>query len=103
MKDHLDSLFIKYNTPSFIDNDPVQFPRRYSEKNDIEIVSFLTATIAWGKRSMILNSANKMLDIMGKSPYDFVMSDGFKNLEPDKCVHRTFFKRYFIHGRCFYV
>ena len=97
MKDYLDSLFIKYNTPDFIDNDPVQFPRRYSEKNDIEIVSFLTATIAWGKRSMILNSANKMLNIMGKSPYDFVMSDGFRNLEADKCVHRTFFNRDFIY------
>ena len=97
MKDYLDSLFIKYNTPSFIDNDPVQFPRRYSEKNDIEIVSFLTATIAWGKRSMILNSANKMLNIMGKSPYDFIMSEGFKDLDPDKCVHRTFFNRDFVY------
>lgn len=97
MKDYLDSLYIKYNTPEFIKNDPVQFPRRYSEKNDIEIVAFLTATIAWGKRSMIINSANKMLNIMGKSPYDFVMSDGFKNLEADKCLHRTFFNRDFIY------
>ena len=97
MKDYLDSLLIKYNTPDFVENDPVQFPRRYSEKNDIEIVAFLTATIAWGKRSMILNSANKMLNTMGKSPYDFIMSDGFKNLDPDKCVHRTFFNRDFIY------
>ena len=81
MKDYLDSLLIKYNTPDFIENDPVQFPHRYSEKNDIEIVAFLTATIAWGKRSMILNSANKMLNIMGKSPYDFIMSEGFKDLD----------------------
>ena len=97
MKDYLDSLLVKYNTPDFIENDPVQFPRRYSEKNDIEIVAFLTATIAWGKRSMILNSANKMLNIMGKSPYDFIMSDGFKDLDPDKCVHRTFFNRDFAY------
>lgn len=97
MKDYLDSLAIKYNTLDFIENDPVQFPRRYSERQDIEIVSFLIATIAWGKRAMILNSANKLLNVMGKSPYDFIMSDGFKNLDPDKCVHRTFFNRDFIY------
>lgn len=101
MKDILDKLVLKYNTPEFIENDPVQFPRRYSEKKDIEIVSFLIATIAWGKRSMILNSANKLLNAMGKSPYDFVMSEGWKNMEPDKCVHRTFFNRdlvYYCNG-----
>ena len=101
MKDILDKLVLKYNTPEFIENDPVQFPRRYSEKKDIEIVSFLIATIAWGKRSMILNSANKLLNAMGKSPFDFVMSEGWKNMEPDKCVHRTFFNRdlvYYCNG-----
>ena len=97
MKAYLDELVIKYNTPEFIENDPVQFPHRYSEKNDIEIVAFLIATIAWGKRSMILNSANRLLDAMGKSPYDFVMSEGWRNLEPDKCVHRTFFNRDLIY------
>ena len=97
MKAYLDELVIKYNTPEFIENDPVQFPHRYSEKNDIEIVAFLIATIAWGKRSMILNSANKLLNTMGKSPYDFVMSEGWRNLEPDKCVHRTFFNRDLIY------
>lgn len=97
MKAYLDELVIKYNIPEFIDNDPVQFPHRYSEKNDIEIVAFLIATIAWGKRSMILNSANKLLNAMGKSPYDFVMSEGWRNLKPDKCVHRTFFNRDLIY------
>ena len=97
IKELLDSEARRINHVDFIANDPVQFPRRYSEKNDIEIVAFLTATIAWGKRSMILNSANKMLNIMGKSPYDFIMSEGFKDLDPDKCVHRTFFNRDFAY------
>ena len=97
LKKRLDELVVKYNVPEFADSDPVQFPRRYSQKNDIEIVSFLIATIAWGKRSMILNSANKLLNTMGNSPYDFVMSDGWKRLDSDKCVHRTFFNRDFIY------
>ena len=95
IKEYLEELVAKNNTEAFIKNDPVQFPHRYTDKNDIEIVSFLVATIAWGNRKMILNNANKMLEIMGKSPYDYVMSSGWANLDEAKCVHRTFFNRDF--------
>lgn len=93
LKDYLDELVAKNNTEAFIKDDPVQFPHRYSDVRDIEIVSFLVATIAWGNRKMILNSANNMLAMMGKSPYDFVMSGGWEKLDDSKCVHRTFFNR----------
>lgn len=93
LKDYLDELVAKNNTDAFIKDDPVQFPHRYSDVRDIEIVSFLVATIAWGNRKMILNSANNMLAIMGKSPYDYVMSGGWEKLDDSKCVHRTFFGR----------
>ena len=93
LKEYLDELVAKNNTEAFIKDDPVQFPHRYSDLRDIEIVSFLVATIAWGNRKMILNSSNKMLEIMGKSPYDYVMSGGWEKLDADKCVHRTFFGR----------
>lgn len=101
LKAYLDELVAKNNTVAFIKDDPVQFPHRYSDKRDIEIVAFLVATIAWGNRKMILNSANKMLELMGKSPYDYVMSGGYEKLEPDKCMHRTFFGRdlkYYCNG-----
>lgn len=93
LKEYLEGLVEKNNTREFIKDDPVQFPHRYSDKRDIEIVAFLVATIAWGNRKMILNSANKMLDMMGKSPYDYVMSGGWEKIEDGKCVHRTFFGR----------
>ena len=95
IKGYLDELVAKNNTEAFIKDDPVQFPHRFSDLRDIEIVSFLVATIAWGNRKMILNNANKMLEIMGKSPYDYVMSGGFEKLDDGKCVHRTFFNRDF--------
>lgn len=101
LKDYLDSLVLKYNTPDFINDDPVQFPHRFTERHDIEIVAFLAATIAWGKRTMIINSSNKMLNIMGNSPYDYVMSGGFESLDPSMNIHRTFFCRdlvYFCKG-----
>lgn len=101
LKAYLDELVAKNNTEAFIKDDTVQFPHRYNDKRDIEIVSFLVATIAWGNRKMILNNANKMLAMMGKSPFDYVMSGGFEDLEPEKCVHRTFFNRdlkYYCNG-----
>ena len=93
IKEYLDNLVERNNTEAFIKDDPVQFPHRYSNLRDIEIVSFLVATIAWGNRKMILNSANRMLEIMGHSPYDYVMSGGWEKLDDGKCVHRTFFGR----------
>ena len=101
LKKYLEELVKRNNTETFIKDDPVQFPRRYNDIHDIEIVSFLVATIAWGNRKMILNSANKMLDYMGKSPYDYVMSGGWKKLEDRMCVHRTFFGKdlkYYCNG-----
>ena len=92
LKEYLDEQTIRINTSAFIENDPVQFPRRYTRLQDIEIVAFLSATIAWGKRTIILKSAERMLSKMGESPYDFVMNEGFKTLGTAN-VHRTFFEQ----------
>jgi uncharacterized protein (TIGR02757 family) len=100
IKDYLDEQAARINTPAFIDTDPVQFPRRYARLQDIEIAAFLTATIAWGKRTIILNSAERMLSKLGSSPYDFVMGKGYTALGKAN-VHRTFFEPdlvYFLRG-----
>lgn len=95
-KQKLDEWVSVINTPSFIERDPVQFPRRYSNLLDIEVVAFLTATITWGNRKMILNSATKMLGIMGESPYDYIISGGYKTLGT-RNIHRTFFEPDFAY------
>lgn len=91
MKEFLDSMAVYFNTPAFIETDPVQFPRRYKLKQDIEISAFLTATIAWGKRNLILKSAEKMHEKMGASPYDYIMGKGYERLGESN-IHRTFFE-----------
>ena len=87
----LDSWVPRVNTPEFIQNDPVCFPRHYSAAPDIEIAAFLAATIAWGRRDLILRSGERMFGLMGKHPYDYLMSGGWKKLKT-ACVHRTFFE-----------
>jgi len=87
----LERWYKKICTKEFIPLDPLQFPRRYSKREDIEIAAFLAATIAWGRRDLILRSAEKMFALMGDSPYDYVMSGGYKKLK-DRNIHRTFFE-----------
>lgn len=91
-KAFLDEWVEKINVPSYIEKDPVQFPLRFRDRQDIEVAAFLTATITWGNRKMILNSAEKMFAKMGNSPYDFVMSEGYRMLGLGN-IHRTFFEQ----------
>ncbi|SHH45579.1 TIGR02757 family protein [Chryseobacterium oranimense] len=92
LKSFLNEKADQYNSPDFIEDDPIQIPHRFSVKQDIEIAGFLAATISWGNRKSIIRSADKMLDIMGNSPYDFVLNHSEKDLEilREKSIHRTF-------------
>ena len=63
----------------------------FQKKEDIEIAGFLSATIAWGNRKMIIQNSHKMMNLMGNSPFDFVMSHSQKDLDKvENFVHRTF-------------
>ncbi|MBF8455978.1 TIGR02757 family protein [Kaistella sp. G5-32] len=92
LKDFLDEKADFYNNPSFIDDDPISIPHRFSLKQDIEIVGFLTATISWGNRKSIINDAEKMLNFMENSPFDFIKNVSGKELKSleKMTVHRTF-------------
>lgn len=92
LKEFLDSKVAQYNTLDFIETDPIQIPHRFSLKEDIEISGFLAATIAWGNRKSIITNANKLMQIMGNNPFDFVMNFEEENQAHlfDGFVHRTF-------------
>lgn len=102
MKAFLDRHAEAVNTPAFIASDPVQFPRRYSSLQDIEIASLLVATIAWGRRDMICRDSNRLLsDIMHDRPYDYLMSGEYETLPDRQNIHRTFFTdnlRHYLRG-----
>ena len=91
LKEFLDEKVAIYNHPSFIHNDPISIPHRYSKKEDIEIAGFLTATIAWGRRTSILKNATTLLNYMDDAPYEFILNFSKNDLLPfQKFVHRTF-------------
>lgn len=87
----------RINRPEFITNDPVQFPRRFSRLQDIEIAAFISAIIAWGRRSMICRNADRILSLMDGEPYKYVMDKGYEDLDPAMNLHRTFFARHLIY------
>lgn len=98
LKSFLDEKVALYNRPNFIESDPVQIPHRYTLKEDIEIAGFLAATIAWGNRKMIIQNSNKMMDLLGNSPFDFILNHEKHHLEKlEKFVHRTFNGHDFIY------
>jgi len=88
LKEFLDFKAEQYENPSFLEHDPIQLPHKFSRKEDIEIIGFLMATIAWGNRKSIINSGHKLMDIMGNSPHDFIME--YTKKKNFHFVHRTF-------------
>ena len=97
----LDEEAARINSPRFIADDPVQFPRRFSDLRDIEIVSILSALIAWGNRKMICRDCERLLGFMNHEPFAYVMEEGYEDFDPDRNIHRTFFGRdlqYLLRG-----
>lgn len=91
LKEFLDFKVTQYNTPEFIEHDPIQIPHRFSKKEDIEIAGFLTAVIAWGNRKSIIKNAERLMEMLELSPYDFVLNHQKKDLDNlNSFVHRTF-------------
>lgn len=89
--DLLEDKHDKFNRVSFIESDPISIPHLFSKKEDIEIAGFLAATISWGQRVTIIKNANKLVELMDLTPFDFVMNHTLKDLKRfDDFKHRTF-------------
>jgi uncharacterized protein (TIGR02757 family) len=102
IKEFLEEKYLQFNTPSFIECDPISIPHGFSESHDREIAGFLTAAIAWGRRDLILRSSRMMLELMDNSPYEFIVNASEEELlRFSRFVHRTFNGTdciYFIRG-----
>ena len=91
LKDFLDEKYSFYASSRFIETDPIQIPRSFSKKEDIEISGFLTATIAWGQRPQIIKSAKRLMQLMDNSPFEFITQASFKDIKGlSAFYYRTF-------------
>ncbi len=101
LKDFLDAKADQYNRPSFIERDPISIPHRFSQKQDIEIMGFWAAVLAWGQRPVILRKATELVELMDGTPYDFIRHHEESDLKRFLSFkHRTFNATdalYFLH------
>lgn len=81
----------QYNQPDFIAKDPIVIPHRFSKQQDIEIAGFFAAILAWGNRTTIINSTNKLMAWMEEAPHQFMLQHQESDLKKMMhFAHRTF-------------
>lgn len=103
IKQLLDEKYLEYcNSDFFVRTDPIQIPKLFEEKEDIEIAGFLAASLAWGQRQAIIGKCRELMAYMDFAPYDFIMHAGEDDFERFRHFkYRTFNDYdciYFLHA-----
>lgn len=98
IKPYLDEINDRVEQADYIVDDPVQFIHAFDKKRDREIAGFLAATMAWGRRDIVIAKVEDLLNRMENDPFRFVMNydqNEYSRLQTFK--HRTF-KPIDMHG-----
>ena len=91
LKPLLDEWVDRIEKPDYIDSDPILFMHAFQDKEDQLMAGFFAATMAWGRRDVVIRKVRDFLDRMDNRPTDFIANfsdrdakrfEGFK--------HRTF-------------
>ncbi len=80
-KSELDNLAEKYENKNFIKNDPVQFIHRYKNKQDIELVGFISSLFAYGNRKMFILKLNDLFSRTDNDVINYIKNGDFSNLK----------------------
>lgn len=78
----------RYESPAFIIDDPVQFPRKHIGKR-AEISGFITSWLAFGNRKAIIKAADWLDKDFCDDPYCWVMTKQYNFYYND---HRKFYR-----------
>lgn len=93
-KTQLQELAAKYEVEDFIEYDPVKYPRQFKDKCNQEIVGFIAAWLAYGRREQfmpVIEHIIQQIAATGKTPYEFVMTEAHKKVwfdVADTCLYR---------------
>ncbi len=95
LESYLISLADEYETSDFIKNDPSFFMHQFDSAADKEISAFISASLAFGRRSQILLHAEKIFDDCAKkneSPSNWILNSSYKDFfeDSDKSFYRMF-------------
>ena len=73
VQDRLEKLVLQYESPDFIQTDPISIPHEYHLLADIEISGLFAAIFSWGNRKTIINKSRELMIMMDHAPYQFMM------------------------------
>lgn len=82
-KSSLEKIYKKYNKRDFVHPDPLEFLYLYPNLRDREIVGIIASSLAYGRVKQILKSVLIVLEKMGKSPYNYLMSKSDQEIVKD--------------------
>ncbi|MFT5917779.1 MAG: hypothetical protein ACI81T_004296 [Bacteroidia bacterium] len=91
LKQILDPKVLEYNQKEFVKDDPISIPHKFTKLQDIEIMAFWSAMLAWGKRITIINKSEQLVSLMDNAPHDFMLNHEESDLKRFLSFkHRTF-------------
>jgi len=91
LKKYFDGLVEQYNHPDFIPADPISIPHLFTHPQDIEIMGFWSAMLAWGQRVTIINKSMELIEMMDGRPHHFILHHTEEQRERfAQFKHRTF-------------
>lgn len=92
LKDQLIALADKYETKDFIKNDPSKFMHQVDDAGNQELIAFLSACLAFGRREQILSHVQKILDKSGNDMQKWILEGKFNDFFPadEKSFYRTY-------------
>lgn len=80
-KNELDNLVKKYETKEFIKDDPIQFPHRFKDKEDMELAGFIASLFAYGNRKMFIAKLNDLFNRADNDIASYIKNGDFQNLK----------------------
>jgi len=98
-KDKLIAIADKYdNYTSFIQDNPIYYPRIFTDKSDIEIMAVISAWLAYGDKKECMDAIKSLLVNIIKEPTKWLLSQEYKKYKDNySCLYRMTTWHNFYH------
>ena len=81
LRDCLERIYRTYNRRELIHPDPLEFVWKYRATGDREIAGLIASGLAYGRVAQILKSTERVLGLLGTSPYETLANSSREELD----------------------
>jgi uncharacterized protein (TIGR02757 family) len=74
LSEPLERLYREFDYGARVERDAIQYPLRYPDPRDRELIALLTACLAYGRVDLFGRALERVLAVLGPSPVGFVMA-----------------------------